>query len=231
VECVVQSYNFDDCSGGFTSTAKAKTWECGKPSTGPKSDHTGGGSLWATRLGEQPAYCEDSFLESPGIDLSAQAGKQLRLRVWHWGDFRVCDPTKGLFGACQLACNPPFGIQVDSYSGGVLEVYSGGTWKVVTPLEGYGTSNQPLEVNGGSGDPNDGGTPPCQSSTLDEKTGFAAKGVNKAWVLSTFDISPHISSEFRFRLHFASAPKDECFPNTAGWYVDDVAIFYAGDCK
>ncbi|MCS6901866.1 MAG: hypothetical protein RMJ98_19780, partial [Myxococcales bacterium] len=144
--------------------------------------------------------------------------------VWHWGDFRVCDPTKGFLEACQLACNPPFGLQVDSYSGGALEVYFGGTWKVVAPLEGYGASNQVLAVNGG-------GDPQCQSSTLDGTMGFAAKGQNKTWILSTFDVSPYLSSEFRFRFHFASAPKEECFPNTAGWYIDDVTIFYAGSCN
>jgi hypothetical protein len=227
---VVQSFDFEGCPQGFTSTGNAKTWECGKPTTGPKSDHTGGGSLWATRLGEAPAYCEDSFLESPSIDLSTQSGKPLKLRVWHWGDFRVCDPTKGPFGACNLACNPPFGLPVDSYSGGVLEVFSGGSWKVVPPVEGYGTSNQPLEANGGSSDPADN-NPPCQSSTLDGKTGFAAKGVNKQWILSTFDVAQYASADFRFRLHFASAPKEDCFPNTAGWYVDDLAIFYGGSCK
>jgi hypothetical protein len=88
-----------------------------------------------------------------------------------------------------------------------------------------------IEANGGSGNPNDGGTPPCQNSTLHNKTGFTAKSPGKAWVQSTFDLTPYLTAPFQFRFHYAEGPDEECFPRTAGWYIDDLAIYYAGMCK
>lgn len=230
-ECVIKSFDFNDCSSDFTTEGNKNLWECGKPAIGPNSDHSGGGSLWGTRLKSKPEQCSDSFLNSPEMDLSVQNGRKVKLQVWHWEEFRVCDPNKGLFGACKLACEPPFNVPVDSYSGGVLEVFTGSNWVVVPPEIGYGASSQELWVNGSTKDSDGGTKPPCQESTLHGKTAFAAKGVNKQWILSTFDISKYMTSSFRFRFHFASAPSEDCFPNTAGWFVDDIKIFYAGACQ
>ena len=102
----------------------------------PKGDHTGTGSLWGTRLTEKPGQCDDSVLESPAINLSAQAGKPLKLSFWSWASFRSCDSTK-LAGFCKAVCEPFVPVPVDAYSGGAFEVLVNGVWTPVAPTGGY----------------------------------------------------------------------------------------------
>src|SRR6185503_17743580 len=89
----------------------------------------GTGQVWATNLAGNSAYCEDSTLTSPVMNLSAYTGQALRLRFYHWHDFRACVAT----GICGLPC----AFDNSTYSGGIVEAFNGSSWIKLTPPGGY----------------------------------------------------------------------------------------------
>jgi len=178
---------------------------------GPGADHTGGGSVWATNLAGNAKACEDSTLTSPVIDLSTVAGQAVQLRFWHWADFRGCTPG----GLCPaFVCN----LDNSSYSGGVLEVKTtGNNWTTLTPTSGYGNGSQKISCSGTDA--------ACTSCSLEGKAGFGGASPQKVWVQSTYDVSAYANATFEFRLRFASHDTGySCYPNEAGWYIDDIEI-------
>jgi hypothetical protein len=217
----VAKFTFDQCPGSFTSVGSKAAWACGAPSAGPGKDHTtGSGALWAVNLNGKPKYCEDSYIQSPPIDLSKLAGKSAKLRFWFWGEFSGCNPNNDAFGFCKIACP----LSPEGESGGVLEVNTGGTWQIVAPVGGY-PGDQKILVDSTSSNGGSGGTSSCQQSTLEEQKAFSSKGPNKVWTQAIFDVTNFVSSSFQFRLHFASAEQDPvCFPAVAGWFVDDIDV-------
>jgi len=200
-------YTFDPGPEGWTASGINSDWARGVPSSGPGADHTGGGSLWATNLGGNADQCQCSQLVSPAVDLSAHAGKTIRLQLWHWYDFR--ESTGGAL------CGD------DSYSGGIVEVNSGGGWTKLTPVDGYDANT--LNCSGGNGS--------CDPCPLDEITGaFTGYGTESTWVQETFDLSAHATSSVQVRLYFGSHDGYGCYPNSLGWYVDDVLISTEEEC-
>ncbi len=208
--CEVAKYNFDLCNDGWTQYGSNSNWSCGTPTNGPGSDHTSGsGKVWATNPGGNEANCADSSLESPVINLSGAAGP-LRLRFWHWYDFRLCNPA-----AFPLLCNLQCGFDKDAYAGGVVEVKTaGGTWAKVAPSSG-GTKIECFYVD------SDGGTT-CSTCQLDGQKGFS--GASGGWIQQEVDISAYAHAGFQVRFHFASYDDDVCHPIKPGWYIDDVRI-------
>ena len=211
--CAIKSYDFTGCPGDFKASGKNSDWACGNPSSGPGSDHTGSGNAaWGTGLNGNSANCSDSTLTSPEIDLSSYSGQTVRIQFWHWHSMRVCDPNGLPLGLCGLPC----ALDNSTYSGGLVEVHDGTSWKKVTPITGY--SNAPIDcyyVN------SDGGVT-CSACDLDGKKGFA--GATGGWTPVEIDVSSYTHSKFKLRFHFASYDTDPCHPGTPGWYIDDVRV-------
>ena len=176
----------------------------------PNGDHTGGGKCWGTKLTGNATNCQDSTLTSPVVNLSADSGKALRLRFWHYYDFRACVPGS----LCGFVC----ALEKSTYSGGVVEVTTNGsTWTKVAPSGGY---NGPA-IECYSTD-SDGGTT-CAPCALDGQSGFGGKAAG--WELVEIDISSYATATFQARFHFASYGTEFlCHPDKPGWYVDDVSI-------
>ena len=80
---VISTYDFESSNGGFTISGSNPSWAWGSPTNGPGSAHSGV-NVWATNLGGNYNNSEDSFLTSPTLDLSAQAGNAITLSFWHW---------------------------------------------------------------------------------------------------------------------------------------------------
>ncbi len=211
--CAIKSYDFTSCPGEFKAAGKNTDWSCGNPSSGPGSDHTGtGNAAWGTSLNGNSKNCSDSTLTSPEIDLSSYSGQTVRIQFWHWHSLRVCDPNGLPLGLCGLPC----ALDNSTYSGGLVEVHDGTSWKKVTPITGY--SNAPIDcyyVN------SDGGVT-CSACDLDGKKGFA--GATGGWTPVEVDVSSYTHSKFKLRFHFASYDSDPCHPGTPGWYIDDVRV-------
>jgi hypothetical protein len=204
------SWDFASCPSGWSASGTNNGWQCGKPTTGPGGDHTGGGNTWGTAMSGGAPFCSDSWVTSPSVDLSAYQGLALKLRFWQWHDFRACNPSAPL---CPLVC----ALGNSTYSGGVVEVYNGGQWVKVSPTGGY--TGKPIDCYYVDAD----GGVTCQPCALDGQQGF--DGASGAWVFMEMDISSYAHSTFQVRFHFASyANEFLCHPNKAGWYVDDVAI-------
>lgn len=208
--CEIVKYDFDGCNDGWTNTGNAD-WACGNPSAGPGSDHTSGtGKAWSTSPTGNQGNCTDGSLESPVIDLSG-AGSNLRLRYWHWYDFRQCN---GTFFGCNIACV----VDTDAYAGGVVEVKNaGGSWVKLTPSSGGKIECYYVDSDGGA---------TCSPCALDGTRGYS--GTSGGWVQQEVDISAYAHSAFQVRFHSASYASDLCHPGTPGWTVDDVRIAPAG---
>ncbi|MDW8069660.1 MAG: S8 family serine peptidase, partial [Anaerolineae bacterium] len=76
------SQDFEASNGGFTTYGSNSTWEWGTPTTGPRSAHSGT-NVWATNLDGDYNNNENSYLESPNIDLSALVGPFV-FSWWQW---------------------------------------------------------------------------------------------------------------------------------------------------
>jgi hypothetical protein len=212
--CAIQSFDFTSCAGGWSHSGTNDDWSCGVPSSGPGGDHDGGGQLWATNLSGKANTCEDSYLESPAVDLSAYSGQALRVRFWHWHAFRTCNSG----GLCGLVCT----LDKSQYSGGLVEVYDGSQWHKVTPTSGYnGTKIECYSTSADAG-------PTCQPCAIDGQNGFGT-ATNGSWQYAEADISSYAVAGFKVRFRFASYDIDPfCHPNTGGWYIDDVSIAPVG---
>jgi hypothetical protein len=91
----------------------------------------------------------------------------------------------------------------------------------IVPVGGYDTAT--LNCTGGNGT--------CGACDLDGVSGaFTGYGSEKQWVMSEFDISAYASATARLRFVFGSHDGYACYPNSAGWYVDDVEIYTVGPC-
>lgn len=216
--CVVASYPFSTCPSGFTSTGTNNDWQCGLPTgaAGPPGDHTGAGSLFGTNISGKAANCEDSSLTSPVVDLSAYAGKTVQLRFWHWYQFRKCTPNG-------ILC-PAFACALDdsSYSGGRVQVYSGGAWVDVDPVGGYGSGGQTISCSDSAA--------LCTSCALDGKVGFSSNGPEGVWSQATYDVSAYAGASFKFRFLFSSHDAYSCYPKMGGWYIDDIEVGTTQPC-
>jgi hypothetical protein len=76
-----QDFEADD--GGFTTSGTNSSWAWGAPTSGPGAAHSGS-NVWATNLAGNYNNDEDSYLESPDIDLSGLAGQTILLSWWQW---------------------------------------------------------------------------------------------------------------------------------------------------
>ena len=145
------------------------------------------------------------------VDLSALAGKTVRLRFYHWFDFRSCNAVNSLCGAICA-------IENTTYSGGIVEATSNGTtWQKVSPLGGY--TGKAIKC---ASTLSDGGKV-CGNCALDGVKGF--DGASGGWLPVELDVSSFATKNFQFRFHFASYDTEFlCHPNKAGWYIDDVSL-------
>lgn len=76
--------DFETSDGGFTVSGDLPSWEWGEPTYGPGTAHSGV-NVWATGLISGTYHDnENSYLTSPPIDLSSQAGKVIQLDWWQW---------------------------------------------------------------------------------------------------------------------------------------------------
>lgn len=205
--CEIAKYTFDTCNDGWTNTGNAD-WACGNPTAGPGSDHTSGaGKAWSTSPSGNQGNCTDGALESPVIDLSS-GGANLRLRYWHWYDFRPCDSSVVPI-ICGVVC-----LDQSAYAGGVVEVKnSSGSWVKVSPSSGKKLECYYQDSDGGM---------TCSPCSIDNQTGYS--GSSGGWVQQEIDISSYAHSQFQVRFHSASYAADPCHPNKPGWTVDDVRI-------
>lgn len=208
--CNIVNHTFDASDHGWTASGTNSDWSLGVPNSGPNMDHTGGGRLWATNLSGNANDCQNSALTSPVIDLSGRTGVTM-LRFWHWYDFAKCKAS----GICSLPCAIDYTDY--TFSGGVIEAKdSAGNWNQIAP-----TSGKKIECfsQGDSG-------MTCSPCDLDNKRGFS--GTSGGWVQQEVDVSAYAHSEFQVRFRFASYEADNflpgCWPQTAGWYIDDVRI-------
>ncbi len=82
-----ESFEADD--GGYTTSGANSTWAWGAPTSGPGEGHSGN-NAWATNLAGNYNDNEDSYVESPDIDLSALAGQGIYLSWWQWLQTEPC---------------------------------------------------------------------------------------------------------------------------------------------
>ena len=108
------SETFSDNDGGFTPTPSAGTWEWGIPTSGPNWTTTD--KLWATNLSGYYGTCNNDFLTSPDIDLSACAGETFDLTFDIWYHY--------VGGA-------------GSWDGVMVELWNGSAWIMIAPDGGW----------------------------------------------------------------------------------------------
>jgi Subtilase family/PKD domain/Carboxypeptidase regulatory-like domain/Repeat of unknown function (DUF6923)/Kelch motif len=85
----VYTENFDADNGGFSTYGALSTWAWGAPTSGPGTAHSAP-NVWATNLAGNYNTNEDSYVESPDIDLSAYAGSSIYVRWWQWLQTESC---------------------------------------------------------------------------------------------------------------------------------------------
>jgi hypothetical protein len=198
---VFASWSFASCPEGWSAASlgheelPSVSWECGRPSSGPGSDHGGGtGNLFATRLAGTYSWFEWSALTSPALDLSAATGS-VTLTFWHWYEFEWCVSTCGAY-------NP----DPSALDGGNVEVWNGSAWVPITPVGGYpGTLRffDSYYTHPMQGDP-----------------GYNAEGTERTWLQASFDLTPHLNAALRVRFLFGS----DSGVSEDGWYIDDIVI-------
>ncbi|PYZ97086.1 hypothetical protein CR205_00310 [Alteribacter lacisalsi] len=83
---VVVAYysDFNEDEGGFTTDGENNSWEWGEPTSGPGEAYVGD-NLWATGLGGDYNNSEDSYIESPEIELGDELNSAT-LHFAHWKD-------------------------------------------------------------------------------------------------------------------------------------------------
>lgn len=195
--------------GAVASGWPLDEWQVGTASSGPGGCHAGT-KCWATRLDANYTSCERAALVSPATDLSACAGKTVKLSFWNWHDFWT-GAVAGKTGTW--------------FDGGLLEVSAdGSTWMPVTPMPAYpGT----LAINGNIS------SFACVSQNsfyVNNKPGWM--GTSGGWQQVTVQVpAGAVTSTFRFRFAFSSgvsyagnnAETNRAFTRP-GWYVDDVSF-------
>lgn len=194
------SWSFASCPEGWSAASlghdelPSVSWECGRPTSGPGSDHGGGGNLFATRLAGNYSWFEWSALTSPVVDLSAVTGT-VTLTLWHWYDFEWCPSTCGAY-------NP----EPTALDGGNVEVWNGSSWVPITPEGGYPGTLRFFDSYY---------THPMQGDS-----GYSADGTERTWLQASFDLTPHLNAALRVRFVFGS----DSGVSEDGWYIDDIVI-------
>jgi hypothetical protein len=182
-------------------------WQHGTASSGPGSCHAGT-NCWATRLAANYTACSRAALVSPQFDLSACAGRDVKLAFWNWYDFWTGTVSSSTW-----------------FDGGILEFSTdNSTWAQVTPTPGYpGT----VDINPSFGAGN------CllpNSFHVDGKPGWI--GASAGWQQVTVPIpASSLTSTFRFRFAYSTGVSSNCTNAEAcranarpGWYIDDVSF-------
>jgi hypothetical protein len=108
------SADFELDDGGFTETPSTSVWEWGTIGTGPPPGTHG--KVWATNLSGSYGACDDAFLTSPRIDLSACGGRTLTLSFDTWYEYERV------------------GIYYDGY---IVEFWNGASWAKIAPVGGW----------------------------------------------------------------------------------------------
>lgn len=80
---LADDFELDD--GGYIPGGSSSSWTWGAPTSGPGAAHSGD-KVWATNLGGNYYYREDSYLTSPIIDLTGSGAPSPTLQIiwWQW---------------------------------------------------------------------------------------------------------------------------------------------------
>jgi hypothetical protein len=161
-----QAESFEENNGGYTGMM---LWEWGIPSSyGPGGAHWGT-HCWATNLDGPYGNNANSPLYSKVYDL-AEATSAV-FNFYHW-----------------------YSTEAGKDGGNVkISIDGGSTWILITPEDGYPTSE--MYWNG--------------------EPGYT--GVSGGWELVSFDLSDYIGQEVKFKFTFGSDGSG----NGPGWYIDD----------
>ncbi len=112
---VLFSSDFEADNGGFTETPAGSVWDWGTIVAGaPAGSH---GKVWATNLSGNYGSCQEGYLTSPSIDLSACSGATVTLVFDTWYEYEH------------------YGLAY--YDGFIVEMYSGSAWVQVAPVGGW----------------------------------------------------------------------------------------------
>ena len=157
--------DFESSDGGFMPSPTNNTWQWGEDNIA--GSHSGS-KVWGTVINAQYSNNANWTLSSPDVFI----GANFILEFWHW-----------------------FNME-NNYDGGNVKISTnnGGTWTLLTPLEGYTHSNVSV-LNG---------------------PGFS--GVSQGWVQSRYDLGAYQNQNVKFRWTFAS----DSSVQARGWYIDDV---------
>lgn len=195
--------------GAVASGWPLDEWQNGTATSGPSSCRAGT-KCWATRLDANYTSCERAALVSPAIDLSACAGRTVKLAFWSWHDFWN-GTVAGKTGTW--------------YDGGLVEVSANGTtWLGVTPTPAYpGT----IAIN-----PNISSFACVSQNNFHVHNKPGLVGSSSGWQQITVPIpAAAVTSTFRFRFAFSSGvsfagnnPETNRTYTRPGWYIDDVSF-------
>jgi hypothetical protein len=109
------SSDFETGDGGFTESPGDTVWEWGAIVSGaPSSGH---GNVWATNLSGNYGACENAFLTSTTLDLSACGGVTITLTFDTWYEYEQ------------------YGLVY--YDGFLVEMWNGSAWVQVAPVGGW----------------------------------------------------------------------------------------------
>lgn len=112
--------------GGFTESPGSTVWEWGAIVSGPPA--SGHGNVWATNLSGSYGACDNAFLTSPTLDISACSGTTVTLSFDAWYEYEQ------------------FGLVY--YDGLLVEMWSGSTWVQIAPVGGW---DHTIDIYGCSG--------------------------------------------------------------------------------
>jgi hypothetical protein len=178
-------------------------WAWGKPSVGPKSDHSGSGSLWGNRLSSKYYFFENSHLQSPVWDLAKVTSATLSF--WHWLELEWCTSGCG-------AGNPV----PTALDGANVVCWNGTDWQLAGPAGGYPGIVRMFDSAISPQHPMKG------------QPGFkfapSEPGFSPAWRLVSIPLPVAcLRSDAKVRFRFGSDSSDASM-NGQGWHVDDVSL-------
>ena len=120
------SVDFESGDGGFTESPGDTVWAWGAIGSGPPS--SGHGNVWGTNLSGSYGACEDAYLASPSLDLSACGSVTLTLTLDIWYEYER------------------FGLVY--YDGCLVELWTGSSWVQLAPVGGW---DERVDIYGCSG--------------------------------------------------------------------------------
>jgi len=118
--------DFELSNGGFVETPGSSVWDWGTIGAGPSPGSHG--KVWATNLSGTYGACDDAFLTSPAIDLSACSGVTLTLTFDTWYEYER------------------YGLAY--YDGFIVEFWNGSAWVKIAPVGGW---DHTIQIYGCSG--------------------------------------------------------------------------------